>query len=140
MPDEACTYYDDLVDQNMIGHEYLRKKFNIRPTTSWQLDNFGFSAGYIQLSYDMGFKVLYMSRVDYWDKNSREKRNSVEFIFAPTQKYRDTPILSHILYFYYMQPSGYWFDMNCADTENHEPIRDIDDPIINIESNIEERA
>jgi len=68
----------------MIGHEYLRKKFNIRPTTSWQLDNFGFSAGYIQLSYDMGFKVLYMSRVDYWDKNSREKRNSVEFIFAPT--------------------------------------------------------
>jgi len=31
--DDATPYYEDLIDMTMIGHEWLRKTFGIRPTT-----------------------------------------------------------------------------------------------------------
>lgn len=140
MPDEAVTYFDDLIDQCMLGHEFLRKTFNKRPITAWQLDNFGFSAGALQLFYEMGFKVLYGSRVDYEDKAARHRRNAYEFIWAPKLKGRDTPMMMHILHNYYMQPSGYWFDMNVKDSNNHEPIRDSQHLMGGLQNNLQERA
>jgi lysosomal alpha-mannosidase len=41
MNDEACTYYEDIIDQIQLGHEFLRKEFNIQPKVAWQLDPFG---------------------------------------------------------------------------------------------------
>jgi len=32
-PDDATPYYEDIVDLMMLGHEWLRKTFTIRPTT-----------------------------------------------------------------------------------------------------------
>ena len=137
MVDEAVTYFDDIIDQYMEGHHFLRKTFNIRPIVSWQLDNFGFSAAHLQLSYEMGYKIMYLSRIDWEDKAEREKRQAIEFIWAPANQYRDTPMLVHICYNYYMQPHGYWYDLNVKDSENHEPIRDIEHGyIINLDTNV----
>jgi hypothetical protein len=36
-----------------------------------------------------------------------------------------------------MQPHGYWYDLNVKDSENHEPIRDIEDNyIISLDTNV----
>ena len=104
------------------------------------MDNFGFSAGNAQLFYEMGFKVLYMSRVDWVDKQARNKRDAIEFVWAAKIKERECPLLVHILHSYYMQPGTFWFDMTVKDSENHEPIRDIEHGLINVESNILERS
>lgn len=41
MNDEACTYYEDIIDQMSLGHRFLLKEFNIAPKVAWQLDPFG---------------------------------------------------------------------------------------------------
>lgn len=41
MNDEACTYYEDIIDQIQLGHEFIQKEFNIKPKVAWQLDPFG---------------------------------------------------------------------------------------------------
>ncbi len=39
-----------------------------------------------------------------------------------------------------MQPHQYWYDVGVKDTENHEPIRDMNHNIVNLDTNIIERS
>jgi hypothetical protein len=34
-PDEAITTHDNLIDNLMIGQQYLMKEFNLHPQVSW---------------------------------------------------------------------------------------------------------
>ena len=35
MHDEACTHYEDQINNMMIGHEFLLKEFGITPRIGW---------------------------------------------------------------------------------------------------------
>jgi hypothetical protein len=37
--DEACTYYEDIILQTRIGHQFLLKELNVIPTIGWNLGN-----------------------------------------------------------------------------------------------------
>jgi alpha-mannosidase len=41
MNDEACAYYEDIIDQMELGHRFLLKEFNVTPKAAWQIDPFG---------------------------------------------------------------------------------------------------
>jgi len=34
-PDEATTQYDSIIDNLMIGQQFLQKEFGLHPTVSW---------------------------------------------------------------------------------------------------------
>ena len=76
MNDEAAAYYEDIVDQMTIGHEFLKKEFGIVPTIGWQIDPFGHSNTQAKLFYDMGFDAFFLTRVDYQDRLQRKKDKS----------------------------------------------------------------
>ena len=53
MNDEACAYYDDIIDQMTIGHQFLNNTFGIIPKNgnfksinnlAWHIDPFGHSS------------------------------------------------------------------------------------------------
>lgn len=44
MNDEACTYYEDIIDNMFTGHQYILKEFNFVPEVGWHIDPFGHSA------------------------------------------------------------------------------------------------
>jgi hypothetical protein len=41
MNDEAGAYYDDIVDQMTLGHEFLWREFGIVPRIGWQIGTDG---------------------------------------------------------------------------------------------------
>lgn len=68
-PDEACTNYDDILDNFMSGHRFLKEDVKVdAPSISWQVDSFGVSKGYARLAKDIGFDSMFFSRVDEQEK------------------------------------------------------------------------
>jgi lysosomal alpha-mannosidase len=43
MNDEACTYYDDIIDQMTLGHKFMLDNLNITTDIGWHIDPFGHS-------------------------------------------------------------------------------------------------
>lgn len=64
-PDEATTNSDDILDNFMRGHQFLKNEVGIDPPNiSWQIDSFGVSKGFARLAKDIGFQAMFYSRVD----------------------------------------------------------------------------
>ena len=36
--DEACPHFEDLINNMMIGHQFLLKEFGVKPRVGWALD------------------------------------------------------------------------------------------------------
>ena len=64
MHDEAVTHYEDMINNMMLGHEYLLKEFGIKPKIGWHIDPFGHSSANPILFSDMGFEAWFFSRLD----------------------------------------------------------------------------
>lgn len=68
MHDEACTHYEDMINNMIIGHDFLMREFGVRPRIAWHLDPFGHSNANARLFAEMGFDALFFARLDYQDK------------------------------------------------------------------------
>ena len=53
MHDEACTTYDDMIDNMMRGQTFLKKEFDYVPKVGWQIDPFGHSSTNARLFAEM---------------------------------------------------------------------------------------
>ena len=71
MHDEACPTYEDMINNMMIGHEFIIKEFGVKPRIGWTIDPFGHSNFNTRLYAELGFDAFFFSRIDYQDKNKR---------------------------------------------------------------------
>jgi len=55
--DEACPNYEDLINNMLHGHNFLRSEFGVTPRVGWQLDAFGHSSTNARLFADFGFEA-----------------------------------------------------------------------------------
>lgn len=88
--DEACPNYEDMINNMVMGHAFLKKEFGIRPRIGWQLDAFGHSSANARLFADFGFDAVFMSRADREDRKQKEKSKSLEFLWRPFSKHFGT--------------------------------------------------
>lgn len=65
MHDEACTHYEDQINNMMIGHEFLLKEFGVKPRVGWHIDPFGHSNANPRLFAEMGFDAWFFARLDF---------------------------------------------------------------------------
>lgn len=68
MHDEACPHYEDMLNNMMLGHQFLLEEFGVRPRIGWHIDPFGHSNANPRLFADMGFDAWFFARVDFQDK------------------------------------------------------------------------
>jgi lysosomal alpha-mannosidase len=68
MQDEACVYYEDMLNNMMIGHEFVEREFGVKPRIGWHIDPFGHSNANQRLFAEMGFDAFFIARLDYQDK------------------------------------------------------------------------
>jgi len=66
--DEASPSYNDILNNMMIGHEFLKKEFDYTPKIGWNVDVFGHSDVATRLYSEMGFEAIFFSRLDYYEK------------------------------------------------------------------------
>ena len=83
MADEACSNYQDLIDNERVGLQFLKETFNYYPKTAWQVDPFGHSATYAKVMSEMGFENLVLCRIDEKEKNYRKSKGMMEFFWQP---------------------------------------------------------
>jgi alpha-mannosidase len=68
MHDEACTHYEDQINNMMSGHQFLLDEFGVKPKVGWHIDPFGHSNANPRLFAEMGFDAWFFARLDYQDK------------------------------------------------------------------------
>ena len=68
MHDEATTNYEDMIDNMMIGHDFILKEFGVKPNIGWQIDPFGHSNTNARLFAEMGFDAVFYGRIDYIER------------------------------------------------------------------------
>jgi hypothetical protein len=84
MHDEACTHYEDMINNMKVGHDFLRKEFDgYAPTIGWHVDPFGHSTFNPRLFADLGFNSWFFWRLDYEDQALREEEKRLEFVWRP---------------------------------------------------------
>ena len=84
MHDEACTHYEDIINNMMFGHDFVMKEFGVRPRVGWQVDPYGHSNSNARLFAEMGFDAFMFGRLDYQDKQNRLENKSMEWIWRPS--------------------------------------------------------
>ena len=63
MPDSACSYFDDLINNYEYGREWINKKFGKLSKIAWAIDIFGSSTGFYRLLSEMGFDSVTATRM-----------------------------------------------------------------------------
>lgn len=121
MNDEATTTYTDIIDQMSIGLKFINNTFGscALPTAVWQIDPFGHSREQASIFARMGFKYLFLGRIDYQDKENRIAKKQMEMRWKVSESL-DLEIFTGVLYNTYGPPPGFCFDILC----NDEPIVD----------------
>jgi alpha-mannosidase len=71
MHDEATPHYEDMINNMMKGHDWLKKNLDIIPRIGWHIDPFGHSQTNPRLFADMGFDAWFFARLSYDDKYYR---------------------------------------------------------------------
>ena len=59
MHDEACTHYEDMINNMMAGHDFLMREFGVTPRVGWHIDPFGHSNANPRLFAEMGFDAWF---------------------------------------------------------------------------------
>ena len=81
MHDEACPTFDDMINNMMLGHQFLLEEFGIKPRIGWSIDPFGHSNTNVRLFAEMGFDAWFIARLDYQDKKQRKEDKTMEFVW-----------------------------------------------------------
>ena len=62
--DEACPSYEDMINNMVKGHQFLKSEFGVTPRIGWHIDSFGHSSANARLFSDFGFEALFVARLD----------------------------------------------------------------------------
>ena len=81
--DEACPTHEDILDNMMKGHEFLKKEFGVVPRVGWLLDSFGHSSANARLYAEMGLDAIFFGRLDHNDIELRFNAKSLNFLWRP---------------------------------------------------------
>ncbi|CDW90125.1 glycosyl hydrolases family 38 protein [Stylonychia lemnae] len=124
MHDEACTHYEDMINNMLIGNQFLLDEFGVKPRIAWHIDPFGHSSANVRLFADMGFEAWFFSRLDYQDRDRRLKDKEMEFIWRPFFDHFGSTkqVFTHSLYYGYRSPPDFDYDSDSTD----DPF--VDDP------------
>ncbi len=137
MNDEAAPYFEDIIDQMTLGHQFIKENFNQTTNIGWHIDPFGHSSSQASIFSQMGFDAFFFARIDYQDKEQRAEKKTHEMLWKPRQSFSEKKnnydIFSIVNYYHYEAPPGFCFDERCRD----DPI--MDNP--NLENyNLKEKA
>ena len=83
MPDEACSNYEDILNNYVIGHKFAKEELGVVPKIGWQLDPFGHSSTFAKILSDMGYTSLYLGRVEETERYLRKRDKELEFLWYP---------------------------------------------------------
>ena len=115
--DEACPTFNDLIDNMLLGHEFLMKEFGVVPRAAWMIDSFGHTATNARIYADIGFEAMFTARMDKEDKAVRFGNKEMQYIWRPDTEHfgNQHQILIHEFNGHYCFPDGFAVDEYSGD-------------------------
>ena len=109
MSDEATVHYEDFINNMKVGHDFLKKELNYKPTVGWQIDTFGHPSATAAMFAEMGFSALFFTRIDKEDKAKRTDQKEMEFLWRPFNQTHGTraEIFGFTIINHYGSPKGF---------------------------------
>jgi hypothetical protein len=74
---------DAQIDQNTLGHRYVKDIFGVTPKYAWHIDPFGLSASYALWFKDMNMTAWLFNRVDTRLKDLWHNQTRLQFNWQP---------------------------------------------------------
>ena len=85
-PDEATTQFDSLIDNFMVGQQWLQREFGHHSKVSWSIDALGVSSGYARLAKYVGFDMMVYSKINSYEKASMRKNKTRAQVWRPHEE------------------------------------------------------
>lgn len=98
--DEATAYYEDIMDNFILGHRWLKDNLDVDTSVGWQVDSFGNSATQAALMAQAGFEGHFFSRADYVDRETRRVKQSLQFNWQPENPHKES-VFTQMMYVAY---------------------------------------
>ena len=121
MHDEACTHHDDMMNNMMIGHEFLLSEFGeyAVPRVGWHIDPFGHSNANPRLFAEMGFDSWFFARIDYQEREKRMAEKTMQWVWKPFSESLGDQVSIFTLCMpdHYHQPADFRYDERQFDTD-----------------------
>uniref|UniRef100_A0A915PMT6 Glycoside hydrolase family 38 central domain-containing protein n=1 Tax=Setaria digitata TaxID=48799 RepID=A0A915PMT6_9BILA len=108
MNDEATPYFWETIENIIVGHQYLQKKLNITPTTSWSVDPFGHGLMMPYLLSLADINRMVICRINTDIKNVLKQSHQLHFRWRQKwdSQLRWTPFVNVLPNDYYTVSSG----------------------------------
>jgi len=81
--DEATAHYEDIIENIILGHRFLRSVFNYVPLTGWGVRSHGNSATQALLLSESGLNFNFIEQINFQNRRERASENNLEFIWRP---------------------------------------------------------
>jgi len=108
MNDEACPYYEEIIDNMQTGIEWINKELGFSSYIGWHLDPFGHSSTNARIQAKLGFDTIVFSRMNENDRNQRKHDQTLRTVWTPHNREK---ILAESLVSNYCDPQWmYNFD------------------------------
>ena len=108
--DEACPFYEDLINNFFYGQRYLKTRFGSVAKTAWQVDPFGHSNTLFYLAAKFGMTHGVFWRMDERTRRQWAKDKALQLVY---QLPEGKELVLHILYGYFA-PESLGCDTDCA--------------------------
>jgi lysosomal alpha-mannosidase len=86
MNDEACPYYEDIIDNMQTGIEWISKELGFTSFIGWQLDPFGHSSTNARIQAKLGFDFQVFSRMNQKDREQRFANQTLRSVWTPNNR------------------------------------------------------
>ncbi|CAG5133106.1 unnamed protein product, partial [Candidula unifasciata] len=115
MSDAAVTMYNDIIDQQTLGFDFIRDKLGscAQPRAGWHVDQFGHSREHASIFAQMGFDSLFIGRMDFHDFQVRTAEKSLELVWmtSPKNLKVKSHLFTHAIYDGYYSPTSFNFEL-----------------------------
>jgi hypothetical protein len=108
MPDQAITYYEDLINNIEYGREYGLKNFGEMSRYGWAIDNFGQSIFQARLFAELGYETITTVRLPSHIKDRMRYSKNLNFIW--NHQYPEYSIFTHVFSNHYNPPDAIAID------------------------------
>ena len=109
-PDEAGTYYKDILTNYRAGASWFKAKVDPEPiknSSMYSIDSFGHSLTTVRLGNLAGMNQTILGRAQTYEKFIRGKMNALTFIWKYRHKSTEIDTLAHLLITHYDYPYSF---------------------------------